>query len=134
MYIKQCRSVLELAVPAWSSGLTRSEVNQLERVQRAACSIILGQHYGSYKFALKKLNLQSLETRRKQICLTFAIKTEENEKFQNWFKVNSDHDKVSKPRACKENPNKRLQPVTFRTRRYEKSPIPYLTNLLNENT
>ena len=95
MYIKQCRSVLELAVPVWSSGLIRSEVNQLERVQRAACSIILGQHYGSYKFALKKLNLQSLETRRKQICLTFAIKTEENEKFQNWFKVNSDHGKVS---------------------------------------
>ena len=61
-------------------------------------------------------------------------KTAENEKFKNWFKVNSDHDKVSKPRACKENPNKRLQPVTFRTRRYEKSPIPYLTNLLNENT
>ena len=37
VYYKQCRSVLELAAPAWTPGLTKSEINQLERVQKAAC-------------------------------------------------------------------------------------------------
>ena len=42
VYFKQCRSVLELAAPAWTPGLTRTEIKQLERVQKSACSIILG--------------------------------------------------------------------------------------------
>ena len=34
VYIKQVRSVLELAVPVWEPGLTKSEKGQLERVQK----------------------------------------------------------------------------------------------------
>ena len=45
IYEKQVRSVLEMAVPVWEAGLTKSESNQIERVQRTACAIILGTKY-----------------------------------------------------------------------------------------
>ena len=61
VYHKQCRSVLELAVPAWTPGLTRTEINQLERVQKTACAIILGDEYKSYGSALTILKMETLE-------------------------------------------------------------------------
>ena len=48
VYVKQCRSVLELAVPAWSPGLTVGNANQIERVQKAALAISMGEKYSSY--------------------------------------------------------------------------------------
>ena len=45
VYYKQCRSVLEMAAPAWTPGLTKTEISQLERVQKAACAIILGKKF-----------------------------------------------------------------------------------------
>ena len=53
VYSKQCRSVLELAVPAWAPGLTSKESRQIERVQKNVFAIILGDKYKSYKNALK---------------------------------------------------------------------------------
>ena len=41
VYIKQVRSILELAVPDWHSGLTLGETADIERVQRAALQILL---------------------------------------------------------------------------------------------
>ena len=55
--MKQVRSVLELAVPAWHPGLTQSDSLDIERVQRAATNIILGPSYKSYKSALETLQL-----------------------------------------------------------------------------
>ena len=60
VYIKQVRSVLELAVPAWHPGLTQSDSLDIERVQRAAFYIIMGPNYKSYKSALETLELDSL--------------------------------------------------------------------------
>ena len=74
VYYKQCRSVLELAVPAWTPGLTRTEVNQLERVQKSACSSILGNEYKSYRSALQILNMDTLEKRRESLLLNFGKK------------------------------------------------------------
>ena len=47
VYIKQIRSVLELAVPVWHSSITLEERCDIERVQRAALNIILGYRYSS---------------------------------------------------------------------------------------
>ena len=55
---------MEMAVPAWSAGLTKSESNQIERVQRAALAIILGEEYYSYSKALKLLKIETLVERR----------------------------------------------------------------------
>ena len=74
VYVKQCRSVLELAVPAWSPGLTVGNANQIERVQKAALAIIMGENYSSYSNALKKLDMETLVDRRAALCLSFAKK------------------------------------------------------------
>ena len=133
VYYKQCRSVLELAVPAWAPGLTKIEVNQLERIQKSACAIILGDSYRSYKSALQKLEMETLESRRKEICLTFGKKALKSEKFNHWFSPNEESEPLNRTRCDKTKTFHKLKSVQCRTQRYEKSTIPYLTNLLNQN-
>ena len=41
VYTKEIRSLLELAVPAWHSGLTYKQSSDIERVQKVAVKIIL---------------------------------------------------------------------------------------------
>ena len=41
VYLKEIRSILELAVPAWHSGLTQKQEADIERVQRVAVNVIL---------------------------------------------------------------------------------------------
>ena len=85
VFTKQMRSVLELAVPAWQGGLTQVEKQDIERIQKSACHIILGHEYESYRCALKLLGLESLESRRIKLSLKFGIKSEKHHKFKNWF-------------------------------------------------
>ena len=54
VYIKQCRSILELAAPVWTPGLTDDNILEFERVQKAACAIILGRNYCGYSDALNR--------------------------------------------------------------------------------
>ena len=117
VYVKQCRSILELAVPAWSPGLTVGNSNQIERVQKAALAIIMGETYSSYSNALHILDMETLVDRRTALCLSFAKKAYKSEKFREWF-TESETDI-------------QLAEVTVRTARYWKSPLPYLTDLLN---
>ena len=119
VYIKQCRSVLELAVPAWSPGLTVGDSNKIERVQKSAFAIILGKQYSSYRKALEQLQMETLVDRRVTLCQKFARKAYKSEKFTNWF---SESESVLK-----------LKEVNTRTARYWKSPLPYLTDLLNND-
>ena len=75
MYDKQVRSLLELAVPVWQPALTQHESKQIERVQKAACHIILGNKYVDYDNALNMIGHDSLKTRRIQLCQKFARKS-----------------------------------------------------------
>ena len=124
VYIKQVRSVLELAVPAWHSSLTVADKLSIERVQKAALQIILDDSYTSYSSACIIMNLQTLEERRHQLCVKFGLKALKNTKHTKWFKVNQ---KLSRTRQKQPF----LCPVVTRTRRFENSPISYLTKLLN---
>ena len=132
VYMKQCRSVLELAVPAWAPGLTGTEIKQLERVQKTALAIILGDGYRSYKHALQKLDIKSLESRRSDLCLTFGKKALKNDKFSKWFCLNDESEPVVNTRYSETKTINKLKPVITRTRRYSRSPIPYLTTILNQ--
>ena len=82
VYTKQIRCVLELAVPAWQGGISQAERTDLERVQKSASHIILGDFYTSYKCALKDLNLDSLETKsvytRSKLMKYFDVKANHN--------------------------------------------------------
>ena len=124
VYIKQVRSILEFAVPVWHTNLTLTDKANLERVQKTVLHVILGDNYHDYKHALRMANLESLEERRIHLCEKFAYKAVKHQKHTNWFKANS---KVTKTRQVQPT----LCPVISRTIRFQKSPISYLTDLLN---
>ena len=44
----------------WTAGLTKDDIRSIERVQKSACSIILGSRYTSYEEALTELNMKTL--------------------------------------------------------------------------
>ena len=127
VYSKQVRCVLELAVAVWSPGLTVSQAAQIERVQKSACAVILGDQV-DYKNALSKLNLKTLSERRKDLCLKFGRKCLKNDKFKRWFVERPNDLSNIQTRSNKST----FLPVNTRTNRFSKSPLPYLTSLLNE--
>ena len=123
VYRKQILSILEYAVPVWHSSLTGHQRLELERVQKSTFSIILGDQYRSYRSALKYLNMETLHTRRIKLCKKFAKKSSNSTKFSHWFKIRN--------RIFNTRQNQKYCQVFSRTARYERSPIPYLTSLLN---
>ena len=125
MYIKQCRSILEFAAPAWHGAITVTDRQDIERIQKGALHIILGDKYESYRNALNLTSLESLDARRDNLCIKFAKKAERNPKFKQWFKP--------KPKIYTRQVDDRYWQTVARTGRLRKSPIPFLTNLLNEN-
>ena len=128
VYQKQIRSIMEFAVPVWEPGLTIAEKKQIERVQKAAFNIILGEEYNSYDNALTILHSESLSLRRQNLSLSFGRKALNDPKYYSWFKVNDR--KPLHTRADKEQTV--LKTVQTRTDLYRDSPLPYLTNMLND--
>ena len=124
VYFKQVRPVLEYAVPVWHSSITQGEIESLERVQKSALRIILQDKYKSYESSLKILKTQSLQERREKLCIKFALQAERHEKFSSWFKINE------KNTVTRKNPPKYCQ-VYSRTVKLDKSPLSYLTSILN---
>ena len=61
-YVKEVRVHLELAAPVWHSGLTRKLSADLERVQRVAVTIMLGNI--PYLEGCTLLGLELLSDRR----------------------------------------------------------------------
>ena len=88
VYCKQIRSILEFAVPVWNSSITGENISEIERVQKTALHIMLGDRYVSYSNALRLSGLDKLSNRRRKLCLSFAKKSLKNNKFCNWFKPN----------------------------------------------
>ena len=125
IYNKQCRSILEFAVPVWNGNITKNEVNDIERVQKVALHIILGNRYENYRNALEMTDLETLETRRAKLCLKFAKKAEKNDKHSKWFR--------KRQQTATRQHNSKYWNVLARTERLKKSPIPYLTDLLNKH-
>merc|ERR1712129_484620 len=124
VYIKQIRSLLEFAVSVWHPSLTNEDRLKIERVQKSAFCIILGQEYKSYRLALKHLELETLYSRRNKLCKKFAKKSLKNSIFAKWFKPyqKSVYTSFLSPKFCE---------VYYRTERFRKSPISYLTDILN---
>ena len=129
VYDKQIRCMVEFATPVWTSGITLAEEHQIERVQKAAFAIILDRSYTSYAGALKTLNRTTLSSRRRDLNLKFAKKSLKSEKFQHWFCKAKPSDQMSKTRSVNTNI---LVPVEARTKSFAKSPLAYLTSLIND--
>ena len=126
IYRTQVRIVLELAVPAWQGNLSQIDKINIERVQKSALHIILGDEYISYRNAIRTLDLDDLETRRNQLCLRFGKECEKSDKFNNWFKLNTQSVNTRQEKT-------KYVKVRARLSRLEKSPISFLTNMLNHH-
>ena len=81
VYVKQIKSLLEFAVVVWHPSLTNEDRLKIERVQKSALCIILGQNYKSYRSALKHLHTESLFSRRNKLCKKFARKSLKHTKY-----------------------------------------------------
>ena len=83
VYFLVVRSLLEQSATVWHSSLTEDNSDDLERVQKSAVKIILGDKYIGYKKLLLKLDMQRLKERGEQLCLNFALKCTKNPKTKN---------------------------------------------------
>ena len=92
IYTMYIRSVLEYNSNVWFSAITSAEREDIERVQRVACKIILKGEYVNYNQSLKTLNLMSLSDRRQMLAERFAFKCSKSEKFKDLFPKN--HKKI----------------------------------------
>ena len=126
VYFKQIRCHAEYAVPVWNGSLTGLNAAKIERIQKSALYIILGDEYSSYSKALRTLSLEKLAVRRKELCLKFALKCEKDPKFSVWFKPNT------KGRQTRQLKSKYCE-VFSKTERFYRSPMAYLTRILNEH-
>ena len=117
----QIRCLTEMGCPAWNGSTTIKDKNKLEAIQKTALRIILGDKYGSYQKALETLKLHQLDKRRELISKRFARNIERSPKFSNWL--------TKAPRTNRY--TKKYYVPKARTTIYQKSPLFYLTNLLN---
>ena len=116
----------EHGVVVWNSGVTKAQMKELEKIQRVALLIILGQNYVSYEKACHVFNLATLRERREQLCINFAIKLYKSDRSAQFFtKV-----KETKTR----NTGKLVEEPFTRTKRCFQAPLNYLRRLVNQNS
>ena len=123
------RPLAEYAAPVWHPGLTAKESAALERVQRRACKIILGNQYTQYDEALELCKLSTLFDRREQLCLNFFKSLMKSERFHSWVppKKSTIHNRDLR------NSNK-LSVPRCRTTRCQKNPLIYMANMWNNSS
>ena len=126
VYILFIRSFLEQSCTLWHSGLTVENSEDLERVQKCAFKIILKENYKSYENALRILDLEKLNERRRYLCLKFAKKCIKHQKKKELFPLKNKKHKM-------ETRNEEIYDVkNVHTKRLQNSPIIYMQKLLNQ--
>lgn len=127
IYMSFIRSKLEHSAVVWHSSLSENNKKDLERVQKAALKIILKGNYIDYEDALEALGLQTLDKRREIMCLKFAKQCLRNEKAKTMFPLAKNN------HSMKTRLNPRFKESHARTNRYQKSAIPFMQRLLNND-
>ena len=125
IYLTYILSVLDQSAVVWHSSLSQKNTKDLERIQKVAVRIIMGKNFSNYKESLSQLNLKTLSARREEMCLNFAKKCQKNYKVKNMFS------KKMKSHAMKKRGQELYKVKLMKTKRYQKSAIPYMVRLLN---
>ena len=125
IYQQHVRCVVEFSTPVWAGAVTQEQSMKIERIQKCALRIILGEEYVNYENALHKINIESLKTRRKSICLRFAKKASQHDRFHNWFVLNETQMNTRSDKL-------KYKEVKGKKKGLKRCPIAYLTKLLNE--
>ena len=127
IYFLFIRSLLEQSATVWHRSLSQQNISDLQRVQKSAMKIILGNKYKGYKKSLLELNILSLSERREQLCLEFAIKCTKNPRTKSMFPENKKtHNMLTRK------PDKYIVQHA-NTKRLQNSSIIYMQHLLNEH-
>ena len=126
-YLKEIRPLAEHGVAIWNSGLTKSQENELEKIQKIALKIILQDSYTSYEVACTLFNLLPLKFRRLQLCTNFALKLFKSDRGTEFFtpavkraNTRTEQQLLVKEKKCN-------------TKRCYNAPHNYLARLVNEN-
>ena len=126
IYNQYIRSILEFSSTVWFSSITKEERENIERVQRVACQIILKEDYINYNQALKTLNLQNLSEKRQMLAERFATKCAASDRFTELFPLNSNLNNIR---------NSEKYAVKFaHTDRLKDSSIPAMQRILNRKS
>ena len=130
IYILYIRSILEQSSVVWHSSLTNDDADDLERVQKAAIRLILGDKYENYENGLIKANLESLKDRRKALCKNFALKCvkSDNLRVKNMFPIKEIN------HSMKFRNIEKYEVDFANTGRLKDSAIPYMQRMLNCET
>ena len=127
IYVLFVRIILEQSATVWHSSITAENSSDLERVQKSALKVILKEKYSNYQNALAQIGIESLESRREDLCLNFARKCVKNKKLVHMFPENP------KPHGMNTRHEERYEVQFANKDRLNNSPIIYMQNLLNLN-
>ena len=119
-------SHLEQSATVLHSSLTVENSNDLERVQKSAVKILLGNPYNGYENSLLRLKMEKLVDRRR-LCLNFAKKCFKSNKTKYMFPKNA------KRNDMKTRTSEKYMVEHANTERLRKSSIMYMQHLLNED-
>ena len=80
------------------------------------------------------MSIDTLSDRRFKLCEKFAKKAAKSSRFKQWFSESEvvQNNSNMRTRSRKEKLLPLYKNVPTRTCKYEKSPLPFLTNMLNE--
>ena len=120
-----CLSILEQSCVVWGGSLTKENINDLERVQKTFCKLVMEEDYTNYKNALTVLGLFDLETRRKKLTLDFAKRSLADNKLRDLFPI------LKKKHKMRTRKSEKFKINHANTNRYQNSPIPTMQRLLN---
>ena len=112
---------LEANCPVWAGAITQRQSRALTRVQRKAVATITEKEYSRGRV---ELNLEVLPDRRLKLAQKFADKTVKKSRHKDTF------ERLPNPPNTRRGKNIWKEPIS-RTNRHKKSPVPFLTRLLN---
>ena len=122
IYHKVICSTLEQGVPIFAGGLSKTNNDEFESVQKSAFKIILRGKYHDYNNALNNLDELSLEKRRRKISLKFAKKSVKHPKMKHLFR---------KKKNLETRMGVKFIEPRYKTNRANNGPVNYLIRLLN---
>ena len=119
---------MEQSCVVWGPSLTLENIEDLERTQKSFAKLVLKEKYKNYENALKILNLDSLEDRRKELILKFAKSAIKSNTMNDLFAKNEIlHDMKTR--------NRNTYKVNFaNTDRLKKASVITMQNMLNEDS
>ena len=127
-YCKEIRSILEFGVAVWNSGITSKMSDDIERVQKICIRLILSELSAnfSYEVCCTILNLEPLIFRRHDLCVRFIQNASKDIQHEDLLCRNTSKSYTRHNHTC-------YREFMCRSSRFFKSPLCYLTRLLNKN-